>query len=50
MHMDENSDDESVNSMHCEEEEDDPYTSGHKSSSRNVDNVMLSKDDVCLFL
>ena len=50
MYMPENSDDESVDSMHCSEDDDDPFTSGQKSSSINVDEVMLSKEYVCLFL
>ena len=50
MDVPENSDDESEDSMHCKEDEDDPFTSGRKSSSRHIDEVMLSKDDVCLFL
>ena len=50
MHNTEDSDEESRDSMHCSEEEGEPYSSGNKSSSRNVNDVMLSRDNVCLFL
>ena len=50
MHKPASSDDESVDSMNCSDDDDDHYQSHKNTSSRNKEEVMLSKEDICLFL